>query len=258
MLFIPALDLINGRCVRLEQGDYTKKTSYSDDPVRVARSFQEQGARYLHIVDLDAAADPDRNNRDVIRRVVESVDVPVQVGGGIRSRDVVRELLDAGVSRLILGTIVVKQPDLARGLAEEFGKRLAAGIDSREGLVRVSGWTEGSAVRGVDLGKKVKAMGFTLIVYTDIGRDGMLAGPDTAGIAQMARETGLPVIAAGGISNMNDIRKIAHIETEGVVGVISGKAIYEGTLSVREAVACLRQRPLTYGNEKREPDVYSE
>jgi phosphoribosylformimino-5-aminoimidazole carboxamide ribotide isomerase len=201
--------------------------------------FQKEGARYLHIVDLDAARDVRTGNRELIRKMVEAVDIPVQVGGGVRDRSDVQQLLDSGVERVILGTIIVKNESRVRDLVSEFDKRLVAGIDARDGVVRVSGWTEGSSLSSIDLGLKVRDMGFTLIIYTDISRDGMLDGPDVEGIRDMARTTGLPVIAAGGISTMDDLRKIKPLENAGVSGVISGKAVYEGRIGVREACGVL-------------------
>jgi len=235
MIFIPAIDLIDGKCVRLSQGDYAKKTLYSDDPTDVARSFQDQGAGYIHIVDLDAAKNAGLTNRDTIKKIIQSVSIPVEVGGGVRTRDRAAHLIDIGVSRIILGTIIVRDSEMAAGIVGEFKDALAAGIDARDGYVRISGWTEGSGVKAVQLGKRVRDMGFSLIVYTDIARDGMLEGPNIEGIRTMANETGLPVIAAGGISNLGDLRAVKALEGDRVVGVISGKAIYEGTLSVAEA-----------------------
>jgi len=240
MYFIPAIDLIEGRCVRLEQGDYCRKTEYGEDPVDTARSFEAQGAGCVHIIDLDAVKGSGRHNQDVIARIAKAVDVPLQVGGGARERSDVARLLDIGVTRIILGTIVVKAPELVQNLVREFGSALAAGIDAAEGAVRVSGWTEAAGVEAVDLGMRVKAMGFSRIVYTDITRDGMMEGPNVDGIRHMARMTGLPVIAAGGVSRIEDVIALKALKEDGVEGVISGRAIYEGTLSVREACRILR------------------
>jgi len=239
MIFLPAIDLIDGKCVRLSQGDYKKKTLYSNDPAGIARSFQDHGAGYIHIVDLDAAKNTGRNNIDTIGKIIQSISIPVEVGGGIRSRDRAAMLFDIGVSRVILGTVIVKNSGAASEIVEEFGVKVAAGIDARDGYVRISGWAEGSGIKAVHLGKKVRDMGFSLVVYTDIARDGMLEGPNIEGIRTMATETGLPVIAAGGISNLHDIRAVKALEKDGVVGVISGKALYEGTLSVAEACRLL-------------------
>jgi phosphoribosylformimino-5-aminoimidazole carboxamide ribotide isomerase len=239
MIFIPAIDLISGKCVRLAQGDYGRKTEYTEDPVETARSFEEQGAGYIHIVDLDAAKGEGKQNRDTIKRIAGAVGVPVQVGGGVRGRKDVLRLLDMGVHRMVLGTIVVKSPDAVGELVLEFGERLVAGIDAREGMVKVSGWTQDAGIEAIDLGLRVKDLGFSLIVLTDITRDGMMEGPNLDGVRKMARTTGLPIIVAGGVSRIEDVMALKAIEEEGVEGVISGRAIYEGTLSVREACRLL-------------------
>jgi phosphoribosylformimino-5-aminoimidazole carboxamide ribotide isomerase len=240
MLFIPAIDLIDGQCVRLERGDYGQRTRYDRDPIETAVLFQQEGARYLHIVDLDAAKNSARHNRHPIGRIIAAVDMPVQVGGGVRDREGVEELFDLGVDRIILGTMIVKDQALAGELVSRHGSRLAAGIDARDGMVRVSGWTEGSDLSAMELAERAKDMGFSLIIYTDIERDGMLEGPNVTGIHEMAKHTGIPLVAAGGISRMADLASIRILEQAGVVGVISGKAIYEGLISVREACTLLQ------------------
>ncbi len=240
MIFIPAIDLIDGKCVRLSQGNYDKKTQYVQDPVSAALSFQDQGARYLHIIDLDAARDPLRGNKKVIEKIVRAVRVPIQVGGGVRSRNDVRLLLNMGVERVILGTALVRNTEHVDELLSEFGEKLVAGIDAKNGMVRVSGWTEGSDLSALQVGRTVKRMGFSLIIYTDISKDGMLEGPNIDGIRRMVKETGLPLIAAGGVSSLEDIKVVKTLEPLGVRGVISGKAIYEGKLSVKDACNLLK------------------
>jgi phosphoribosylformimino-5-aminoimidazole carboxamide ribotide isomerase len=240
VLFIPAVDLIDGRCVRLAQGDYGQETRYDRDPVETAVWFQDEGARYLHVVDLDAARDPDRHNRATIQRMIEVLEIPVEVGGGVRDQEGVKALLDIGVSRVILGTLIVKNEALAGELISRFGSQLVAGIDARNGIVRISGWTEGSSLTAGELGKRVRDMGFELLIYTDIARDGMLDGPNIEGIRAMAVETGLPILAAGGISTLQDLERMKSLEHDGVRGVISGKAIYEGRFSPREAIRLLQ------------------
>ena len=242
MVFIPAIDLIDGKCVRLSQGDYKQKIQYDDDPVKRAASFVAQGATYLHIVDLDAAKDPGVNNRDTIRSIIDAVDIPLEVGGGVRSRRDVEELLRMGVHRCILGTVILKAEDVTRSLVSEYGKRVVAGIDARDGLVRVSGWTEGSSVTALDLGERARDMGFSHIIYTDISRDGMLQGPNVEAIRAMVRQTGLPLIAAGGISSMDDLHAIKSMGDSRIEGVIAGKAIYEGRISVAEACRFLQEK----------------
>jgi phosphoribosylformimino-5-aminoimidazole carboxamide ribotide isomerase len=241
MIFIPAIDLIDGRCVRLLQGDYSKKTEYSNDPVGVARSFEDQGAEYIHIVDLDAAKGRIGSNRSVIRKVVKVLKIPVQVGGGVRDRKGVVSLLDSGAKRIILGTVIVRAKEMAGKLVDEFGDKVVAGIDAQNGNVHVSGWQENANVKAVTLGKQVREMGFSLIVYTDIMRDGMMDGPNLREVKRMAVETGVPLIASGGISSLGDIEKLKRLESYGVKGVIVGKAIYEGRISVAEAVAVMRE-----------------
>ncbi len=239
MIFLPAIDLIDGKCVRLSQGDYSKKTLYSDDPADTALSFQDQGALYIHIVDLDAAKNDKRSNRDTIKKIMQAVSIPVEVGGGVRDRERAARLIGLGVSRVILGTVIVKDSEVAGRIVDEFGEAVAAGIDARDGYARISGWTEKSSIKAVQLGKRARDMGFSLVIYTDIARDGMLEGPNIEGIRTMAAETGLPVIAAGGISNLDDIKAVKALEVDRVVGVISGKAVYEGNLSVAEACRVL-------------------
>jgi phosphoribosylformimino-5-aminoimidazole carboxamide ribotide isomerase len=235
MLFIPAIDLIDGKCVRLSQGNYEKKTQYVQDPVSAAISFQDQGARYLHIIDLDAARDPQTGNKRVIERIVHAVSIPIQVGGGVRGRDEVKLLLNMGVKRVILGTILVRNAEFVEELLPEFGDKLVAGIDAKNGVVKVSGWSENGDLTALQVGRMAKRMGVSLIIYTDISKDGMLEGPNIGGIRRMVEETGLPLIAAGGISSLKDIKAVKTLEPLGVKGVISGKAIYEGKISVKDA-----------------------
>lgn len=239
MIFIPAIDIIEGKCVRLEKGNYQKKIQYAESPVDTARSFQDQGARLIHIIDLDAAKGQAQKNRDLIGKIAGSVDIPVQVGGGVRHRNNITALFDLGIERVILGTIIVKNPSYTEELVGEFGSRLAAGIDAENGIVRISGWTEESVLSSFELGQTVKKMGFSIIIYTDISKDGMLEGPDITGTKKMALQTGLEVIASGGISSIEDIKAVKHLEESGVVGIISGKAIYEGRISVKEACEVL-------------------
>lgn len=241
MIFIPAIDLIDGKCVRLLQGDYSKKTQYTGDPVDIAVSFQDQGTKYIHIVDLDAAKDGSFGNQKVIKKIISAVSIPVEVGGGVRNRERINILLDSGADRIILGTIIIKEQSFVQELVDEFGDRLAAGIDAKNGIVRISGWTEKGNIKSIDLGKRVKQMGFSLIIYTDIVADGMMKGPNIIEVKKMAQKTELPVIASGGISSIEDVKKIKQLEKYGVSGVISGKAIYEGVISVKEAREALQE-----------------
>lgn len=239
MIFIPAIDLIDGKCVRLYMGDYSRKKEYADDPVEVAGRFRDEGAEYLHIVDLDAAKDPQKNNLKTIERIVKSVDIPVEVGGGIRTAERVKELRSIGVKRIIIGTMLVRNPDAFKELVEKYPELIAASIDAKNGTVYISGWTESGGLDAIELGKMVRDMGVGTIIYTNISRDGTLEGPDVDGIRRMAEETGVSIIAAGGISSIEDLRRIKQLEKYGVIGVISGKAIYEKRFTVRQAVEVL-------------------
>ena len=240
MIFIPAIDLIDGKCVRLYMGDYSRKKEYADDPVEVAGRFRDEGAEYLHIVDLDAAKDPQKNNLKTIERIVKSVDIPVEVGGGIRTAERVKELRSIGVKRIIIGTMLVRNPDAFKELVEKYPELIAASIDAKNGTVYISGWTESGGLDAIELGKMVRDMGVGTIIYTNISRDGTLEGPDVDGIRRMAEETGVSIIAAGGISSIEDLRRIKQLEKYGVIGVISGKAIYEKRFTVRQAVEVLK------------------
>jgi len=245
MIFIPAIDLIDGKCVRLHQGDYAKKTLYSENPVEVAADFALQGARRIHIVDLDAARDGKSGNMPTIERIIRRLHVPVQVGGGVRNEETIHALLDAGADRVILGTVVVRDEEAVRKYVEKYGERLAASIDAKNGKVRIAGWREGSEITALELGKKVKHMGFSLIIHTDISMDGTMKGPNIPAVEAMASATGVPLIVAGGISCIEDIKKLKDLAARGVVGVIAGKALYEGALTVRGACTLLNE-----GNRK--------
>ncbi len=240
MIFIPAIDLIDGKCVRLYMGDYSKRKEYSSYPEDVAKSFEDEGAEFLHIVDLDAAKNPEKNNLKTIEKIIKAISIPVEVGGGVRTVERVRELQSIGVRRIIIGTIIVKNPEIAEQMISNFNDLIAVSIDAKDGIAYISGWTESGGIDAVQLGIKARDMGVKLLIYTDISRDGTLVGPNIEGIRRMAGETGLPVIAAGGISSIEDLKRVKSIEKDGIIGVISGKAIYEGKFSVREAIGVLR------------------
>lgn len=232
----PAIDLRGGQVVRLVQGDYAAETVYGDDPVAVARSFAEQGATWIHVVDLDAARSGDPVNRPVVAAVAAAVAgvAAVQTGGGVRSIDDARALADAGVTRVVMGSAAVRDPALVARVAEIVP--VAVGLDHRDGELAVHGWTEASGVRLDEaLGRFPTAAAF---VITDIGRDGMLAGPDVAGLAAAVGATDVPVIASGGVATLDDIAELVAID--GLAGVITGRALYEGRFTVAEAVALCR------------------
>jgi len=238
MKLFPAIDLKEGKAVRLLQGRMEDSTIYADNPVDVAKEFENQGAEYLHIVDLNGAFSGKPMNDETIRRIVRSVSMKIQVGGGIRTMERITELLELGVERVILGTIAVKNPKLVAEAARRYGKRVIVGIDAKDGLVAVQGWAEATEMQAVDLGKAMKAVGIESVVFTDISRDGMLQGPNIESTVQMAQETGLSVIASGGISTLDDLRKLEAEALRGVFieGAITGKALYSGAFTLREAL----------------------
>lgn len=236
MIVIPSIDILGGKCVRLYQGDYAKSTVYDDDPAIVAQRFYAAGARRIHIVDLDAARGKGVNNRTAIKRIRESVSCMIEVGGGIRSADDVRDLLDIGIDRLIVGTTLAKNRQAVQQWVQDFGACFMAGIDARDGEVRISGWEKAGGIRDSDLAETAREIGMISIVYTNIVRDGTLAGPDLAGTARIAKTSRLPVVLSGGIGSINDIEEAQKLDDEGVVGIITGKAVYEGTIDIADAL----------------------
>ena len=233
---IPAIDLLGGKCVRLYQGDYNQSQVFNEDPVRVAQSWATQGATRLHLVDLDGAKEGNPVNTAVIARIVQSVDVPVQVGGGLRDRQRVAELFELGVRYAILGTVAVENPQLVAELCQEFPNQIIVGIDARNGKVATRGWLETSEIEAVELAQRMAQAGTTAIVYTDIHRDGTLQGPNQAALREMAEAITIPVIASGGISSLTDVLGLLALEPSGVKGAIIGRALYTGDLSLKEAV----------------------
>ncbi|MCZ6895390.1 MAG: 1-(5-phosphoribosyl)-5-[(5-phosphoribosylamino)methylideneamino]imidazole-4-carboxamide isomerase [Gammaproteobacteria bacterium] len=236
MLLIPAIDLKDGKCVRLKQGDMSQVTVYSDDPVSVARRWVDAGARRLHIVDLDGASDGKPVNSAIIHEIADSCpDVPIQVGGGIRDEDTIQEYLDAGVRFVILGTKAVTAPHFVSDVCVEFPGHIIVGLDVREGKVAIDGWSKLSRHDAVDLAQHFETDGVAAIVFTDIGRDGMMSGLNVEATVNFARNLNVPVIASGGVANLDDIRALCDVHAEGIDGAITGRAIYEGTLEFSEA-----------------------
>ena len=225
MYLLPAIDILDGRAVRLARGDYDAVTVYHDDPATQAQLFEEDGASWIHVVDLNGAKSGNPDNIEVVRRILARTKLKVEVGGGVRSLEVADRLLDAGATRVILGTALVRDPDFAQ-----------AGIDAKAGEAAVAGWTEGSGVAAADLARRMAGLGYEHIVYTDIARDGMQTGVENSAYARMAAAFGNPVIVSGGIATAADIAALAPI-ADAVEGVIAGRAIYEGTLSVADGVA---------------------
>ena len=234
MEVIPAIDLRGGRCVRLHQGDFERETIFSDDPLAMARKWQQEGGPRLHLVDLDGAATGSPAHLEIISAIVTALDIPVQVGGGIRTADTARAWLEAGVQRVVIGTAAVRDPEMVQAVCREHGpERVVVSVDARDGMVALQGWTEASEVSALDLAHRMAALGVTRLLYTDITRDGMLSGPDLETNSLLVRETGMAVLASGGVASVEDIRRLAPT---GVEGVIVGRALYTGAVSLPDAV----------------------
>ncbi len=239
MEILPAIDLLEGRCVRLYQGDYEQSQVFSEDPVEVAKGWVEQGANWLHLVDLDGAKTGEPVNLDPISRIVNAIDVPVQVGGGIRDRNRVTQLLELGVRRVIVGTVAIENPDLVSQLCQEFPEQIVIGIDARDGKVATRGWLETSEIEAIDLAQRMPDA--AAIVYTDIHRDGTLEGPNIPMLREMAEAIEVPVIASGGVSSVTDLLSLLTLEPAGVNSVIVGRALYTGDVSLKEAIQAVGQ-----------------
>ncbi|MCL0101229.1 1-(5-phosphoribosyl)-5-[(5-phosphoribosylamino)methylideneamino]imidazole-4-carboxamide isomerase [Peptococcaceae bacterium] len=240
MIIFPAIDLKDGKCVRLVEGKLDKKTIYSDKPEEAALHWQSLGAEFLHIIDLDGAFKGAPKNLSVIEKILAAIKIPVQIGGGIRTLDTVKLLLDLGIKRVILGTAAVSEPNLVKEAIEKFGSdRIVLGIDARNGCVAVKGWAEESDIDAKELALNMKKIGIERIVFTDIKRDGTLKGPNIEATKEMALATGLKVIASGGVSSIDDLKELKEIEQYGVEGVIVGQALYKGAIDLKEALQCL-------------------
>ena len=241
MEILPAIDLLDGRCVRLYQGDYQQSQIYHENPVEVARQWADQGATRLHLVDLDGAKVGQPVNLAAIEAIIRAVDIPVQVGGGLRDRASVIKLLEIGVGRVILGTIAVEQPELVANLCKEFPQQIVVGIDARNGKVATRGWLETSTVEATDLAQQMEKLGAAAIIYTDIHRDGTLVGPNLDALREIAAPLDIPVIASGGVSALRDLLSLLSLEPLGVNGVIVGKALYTGDVDLKEAISAVGQ-----------------
>jgi len=239
MVIIPAIDIKDGRCVRLKQGDMKSETVFSDDPVGMARHWLAQGARRLHVVDLNGAVAGKPKNEAVIRDIVRAVgdEIPVQLGGGIRDLDTVEAYIDAGVSYVVIGTAAVKNPGFLQDACAAFAGHVIAGLDAKDGKVAVEGWSKMTGHDVLDLARKFEEYGAESIIYTDIGRDGMLTGVNVEATVRLARELRIPVIASGGVTSLDDVKALCKVAEEGIVGVITGRAIYQGTLDFKKAQA---------------------
>ena len=236
MKIIPAIDLLKGKCVRLKQGNYEKETIFSENPSEMAQKFEENGAKWLHVVDLDGAKMGMPVNIFEIKKIVENVNIRVELGGGIRNLEDIETALNLGVKRIILGTVAIEDPEFVKEAAGEFPGQIVVGIDARNGKAAVRGWKETSEIDAEELALRMGDYGITTIIYTDISKDGMMSGIDAEKMGEMARKSGLKVIASGGVSTLEDIRNLKKYEADGVEGAIIGKAIYTGAIDLREAI----------------------
>ena len=239
MEIIPAIDLLDGACVRLHQGDYEQVTRFSDDPVAQALSWQNQGATRLHLVDLDGAKRGEPVNDAAIRAITAALDIPVQLGGGVRSVERAHDLLSCGLDRVILGTVAIEQPELVSQLAQRYPNQIVVGIDAKGGKVATRGWIEQSDVLATDLARRFSDAGIAAIITTDIATDGTLAGPNLTALREMAEASSVPVIASGGIGCMGDLLSLLPLEALGVTGVIVGRALYDGRVELAEAIQAI-------------------
>lgn len=237
MIIFPAIDLRAGKAVRLLQGDPDKQTVFSDHPLAVAHSWQDRGARFLHLVDLDGAFAGKPQNLDVIKEIAALLSIPVQVGGGIRDLATVEELLNLGVARVILGTTAISKPQMVEEAVKQFGDKIVVGIDGKDGKVAIEGWENTVEKTVLELALEMREIGVQRIVFTDTRLDGMMKGPNIASTKDIAVKSGLKVIASGGVSSLDDIRALKELEAFGVEGVITGKAIYTGAFSLEDALA---------------------
>ena len=241
MIIYPAIDIRGGRCVRLTEGRFDAETVFADDPAEMALKWAGMGAEFLHLVDLDGALAGEGKNVPVIERILQSVNIPVQLGGGIRNLETIEKLLALGVTRLILGSAAVKNPQLVEEACKKYPGHIAVGIDAKNGEVAIEGWGKGSGVAATELAKKMAAYGVETIIYTDISRDGMLSGVNVEATAALARACGVPIIASGGVASLEDIRRVKAVESDGVQGCIIGKAIYTGAMDLKAALALAKE-----------------
>jgi phosphoribosylformimino-5-aminoimidazole carboxamide ribotide isomerase len=241
MLIIPAVDIKDGKCVRLVQGNMDRDTVYDDIPWRMARRWQDAGGSFLHIVDLNGAFAGHGVNDDAVADILANTDMKTELGGGIRDIGRITKLLDMGIGRVILGTVAVEDPDLVRQAIDQYGpERIVVGIDARNGIAKTRGWASNGGVPAISLARNMQKLGVIRVVYTDISRDGMLLGPNINDTEKIARATGLKIVASGGVSTIDDIRGLKRLESAGVEAVITGKALYEGRLDLAEAIRAAR------------------
>lgn len=237
MIIFPAIDMRGGKCVRLVKGDFSRETVFSDRPAEMALKWAGMGAKFLHLVDLDGALQGKSVNLAAIKEIIAAVDIPVELGGGIRTMENIEMLLGLGVRRVILGSVAVRKPELVREACAKYGDRIVVGIDAKDGIVAVEGWGVSGDMSAAELAARMGEAGVKTIIYTDISRDGMLSGVNVEATVALARKSGVKVVASGGVASLEDIRAIKAHEKDGIEGVITGKAIYTGQLDLRAALA---------------------
>lgn len=241
MIIFPAIDIKEGKVVRLLQGNFNEVTEYSGSPVAMAKLWQNKGARWLHVIDLDGAQAGTMQNTYQIIEIAQSVGIPVQVGGGIRTRGDIEKLIKGGVARVILGTKVIEDRAFLQEIIAQWHDKIAVSLDCSNGIVVQRGWTATSELKAIDFAKELEALGLSCLIYTDIARDGMMTGPNIEGLLELAEMTKIPIIASGGIATIEDIKKILTIEDKGIFGIITGRAIYEGKLDLKKALELCSQ-----------------
>ena len=233
MYIFPAIDLLNSKAVRLQKGDYNKVTVYSESPAEVAKDFERQGARFLHVVDLDGAKDGTTANFDTVKEIIEKTSLSVEIGGGIRNMDRVKRYMDIGVDRIIIGTAAITDPEFLEQAVKAYGDRIVVGVDVKDGYVAINGWLELSRISCFDFCKKLYDMGVKTIICTDISKDGMMSGTNIALYEELSKKVGMNIIASGGVSSMDDVRKLSQMN---IYGAILGKALYTGAISLTDAI----------------------
>ena len=236
MIIFPAIDLRGGKCVRLFKGDFSRETIFSDNPSAVAVKWEEMGAQYLHVVDLDGALQGETKNREAIRSILGAVHIPMELGGGLRSLESIERALTGGIQRVILGSAAVENPSLVQEACHRFGDRIVVAIDARDGIVATQGWESSGNVSVLDFAKQMADYGVKTVIYTDISRDGTLSGLNLEGAIELSKVSGLRVVASGGVRSLEDIRAVKAHETDGIEGVIVGQAIYSGRLDLKKAL----------------------
>ena len=241
MIIIPAVDIKSGKCVRLLQGRKEDVTVFSEDPVAMARRWAAEGAEVIHVVDLDGAFEKKPRNLDTVKEIIANVKVAVQVGGGIRDDDTIQAYLEAGAKRVIIGTEAIRDPSWVKTICRKYPNKIIIGIDARDGMVAIEGWTETTRITAVDLAKKFEDNQVAAINFTDIHRDGMQSGPNIEATRHLAESVKIPIVASGGVSTLNDIQDLLPLRAVGVTGVITGRALYAGTLDLKEAIACTKE-----------------